>query len=91
MALSAVVQACIRSWPLLIVFFFYFCSRNPQTCPFRFDISELGSLVHITFDRGFSTDNKSLVLGLLRKVVHVCKIFSDVYSNQDFSGTGDHS
>ena len=39
-----------------------------------------------TFDRGFSTADKLFALGLLLKVVHGGKIFSNVHSNQDFPG-----
>ena len=44
-----------------------------------------------TFDRGFSTADKLFELGQLLKVIHEGKKISNVNSNQDFPGTGDHS
>ena len=43
-------------------------SRNSQTCPTRFRISELGNQVQI-FDRGFSTADKLFALGQMFNVV----------------------
>ena len=50
----------VQAWDLVI----------PKTCPTRLIISELGNQVQIvdTFDKGFSTADKSL--GQLLKVVH---------------------
>ena len=70
----AAASACGSLWTFLFTFF---RSRNSQTCTTRFRFSELGSLV-LNFSNlsiwGFSTADKSFVLGQLLKVVHVGKI-----------------